>query len=366
MNALELGLAAIDKCLTDELVRAKCRALLYGYNAMFRDAGYVTLEVEKYLEAPLTNPDTNKNSRTFRMAGKVDAICELHGKQILFDHKTTSMDITDPNAPYWRQLVVEGQASHYQLLLWMNGNKVDETIWDVVRKPTISPRKLTKAELAAFVADGIWCGRRFTEDDRYAMSQATEARETPAMYEARLAHDCTFERPEWYFQRRPVARLDAEILEYSREIWEHGQEILHARQTKRNARNSGACMLYGSPCRFLGICSGYDDPDSEKWQRKEFVHKELPVQDGDGKELLTNSRIRNFQTCRRKHFFDYELGIERIDEEEREALLFGQCWHTGLEKWFLSFKKESENEYGQADSPANEAGQSTVAASDAG
>jgi hypothetical protein len=27
-------------------------------------------------------------------------------------------------------------------------------------------------------------------------------------------------------------------------------------------------MLYGSPCKFLGICSGYDSPESGKWTIK--------------------------------------------------------------------------------------------------
>ena len=155
------------------------------------------------------------------------------------------------------------------------------------------------------------------------------------MYEARLIHDCTIERPERYFQRRSVPRLDSELLEYARELWEHGQEILHARNTQRHARNSGACMLYGSPCKFLGICSGRDNPESDKWRRKEQMHRELPELEGDGRDVITNSRVRCFQTCRRKHFYQYELGIERADEEEKEALVFGSVWHQAMEAWWL-------------------------------
>ena len=97
-------------------------------------------------------------------------------------------------------------------------------------------------------------------------------------------------------------------------------------------------MNYGSPCVYLGICSGYDTPDSEKWQRKGNVHVELPTLQGDGRDVLTNSRIRCFQTCRRKHYYQYELGIERIDEEEREALYFGNCWHTAQEAYFNALR----------------------------
>jgi hypothetical protein len=179
-------------------------------------------------------------------------------------------------------------------------------------------------------------------------------RESREMYEARLIWDCVQTRPEWYFQRRTVPRLDADLHEYATELWEHSQEILHTRRENRWSRNSGACMLYGTPCKFLGICSGFDQPDSDNWKRKANVHVELPLLDGDGRDVLTNSRIRCFQTCRRKHFYEYELGIERQDEEEKEALLFGQIWHSALEAWFIAGKKEIHNDNSHG-SPANEA-----------
>jgi hypothetical protein len=98
-------------------------------------------------------------------------------------------------------------------------------------------------------------------------------------------------------------------------------------------------MLYGSPCKFLGVCSGHDTAESDNWKKKEHVHNELDGIDGDGRDVLTNSRIRCFQTCKRKHYYQYELGIERIDAEEREALAFGTLYHAGLEAWWQCFLK---------------------------
>lgn len=356
-NALDAACAGLGD---SGLIRAKCRALLVGYDKRWHGADYHPLEIEKTYTAPLVNPDTNKPSRTFQIAGRIDVLCEYHGKRVLVDHKTTSQDIADADSTYWRQLVVEAQNSHYSLLLWLNGLKVDDAVWDVVRKPSISPKKLSKTEVRAVVACREYCD--------VALSMASldslqvEDRETLELYEARLVKDCTVERPEWYFQRRSIPRLDSELLDYSRELWEHGQEILHARNTGRKARNSGACMLYGSPCKFLGICSGYDKPDSDKWTRKQHVHNELPELPGDGRDFLTNSRIRCFQTCRRKHYYEYEMAIERLDEEEREALLFGTVWHAGLAAWFSSFLKGSDNGNGN-DRPAGSGLASNPAAS---
>lgn len=321
----------------EQLIAAKVRGLVRGYHERWKNHDYAPISVESMVVSELYNPSTNKPSRTFETAGKLDLLAERAGRRVLFDHKTTSQDIADPNAPYWRQLVIEGQASHYMLLEWLNGRKVDDAVWDVTRKPTISPKKLSKAERTAIASLGVYCGCRVSDVARRAIVH--EERETLELYEIRLANDCTCERPEWYFQRRSVPRLDSEILEYAHELWGHSQDLLHARRENRHVRNPGACMLYGSPCKFLGICSGYDDTDSGKWQRKQNVHAELPELPGDGRDVLTNSRIRCFQTCRRKHYFEYELGIERYDEEEREALHFGRLYHLALNSWWRSQMK---------------------------
>lgn len=359
MTPLQAGIQAINAVVplgsdySRELIAAKCRGLLAGYDFRWRNAGYVTIETEHFLESDLWNPETERKSRTFRVAGKLDVIAREGERLILFDHKTTSDDISDPASPYWRQLIIEAQPSHYMLLAWLNGQKFDGAVWDVVKKPGISPKKLSKAEVTMLVVRKQYAGQRIS-DESIAELQGGEPRETLEMYEARLAQDCTVERPEWYFQRRSVPRLDADIHEWATDLWIHGQEILHARNTKRHARNSSACMAYGSPCKYLGICSGADTPDSDRWTRKPQVHAELPLQ-GDGRDVLTNSRIKVFQLCRRKHELQYEVGLERQDEEEREAIFFGNVWHLGQEAWWNQFK-EKVNDDSYTGSPVSEIG----------
>ena len=233
----------------------------------------------------------------------------------------------------------------YMLLQWLNGIKVDTCIWDVIKKPGISPKKPTIAETKAAMATGEYFGDTLTDDDKIEL--AATGRETLAMYEARLALDCTFERPERYFQRRPVPRLDGELIEFATELWNNAQELIAARATGRHGKNSGACMLWSSPCKFLGICSGHDSPDSANWKRKAQVHSELPVLQGDGRDVITNSRVKSFLTCRQKHHYEYEMGIERVDAEEKEALFFGTLLHIGLEawfNWFIEAQKEKDND----------------------
>lgn len=338
------------------LVLVKCRALMAGYHARWKNAGYVPEKVEQILTTDLYNPETGAKSRSFKVGGKLDVVARISGRRVLMDHKTTSQDIADPNASYWRQLVVEGQVSHYMLLQWMHGEKCDDAVWDVVRKPMISPKKLSAADRRAATSLGTYCGARISEQSKQAM--VTEERETLEMFELRLAHDCTTERPEWYFARRSVPRMDAEILEYAGDLWEQAQDILHERKRKRlPPKNGGACMTYGTPCKFLGICSGHDTHTSERWKPKTSIYPELPGIANET-DLLTNSRLRTFQTCRRKHYYEFELGVERQDEEEREALYFGTLLHAGLEAWWNSLK-ENLNDSDNIESPAIGAGNST-------
>ncbi len=46
-------------------------------------------------------------------------------------------------------------------------------------------------------------------------------------------------------------------------------------------------------------------------------------------QLLTHSRQDTFKTCRRKHYFAYQLGLRRIDDAR--ALRMGSAFHDGLE-----------------------------------
>jgi hypothetical protein len=342
-TALSVGFEVLTPHLRtpNALVAAKCIAMLCGYDARWQNSPYRIDEIEYVSTSELFNPATEAKSRTFTIAGKLDLLCTERstGRKVLIDHKTaaSSTDIEDFNAPYWRQLVVEGQVSHYFLLEWLNGRKVDFAVWDVCRKSGISPKGLAKKELAAVRDFGTYYAQGVTAEDQEEL-QATE-RETPLMFAARLIHDCTVERPHRYFQRRMVPRLDEEVHEYAVDLWENAQDVILSRRNKRWPRNSGACFNYSTPCQFLGICSGHDT-DLSKWSRKEWVHPELPIIQTDGKDVLTNSCIRTYQTCKRRFYYRYELGIEKPDEEEKESLFFGHLFHQALEAYFTQQKKE--------------------------
>jgi len=339
-DALQNALDAIEKHRvpgeSGNLIAAKVRGLMIGYDAKWRNTRHDVVGVEQAFHLPVINPQTGKPSRTFTQSGKFDGVISVHGRNYLLEHKTTSDDISDPDSPYWAILDIDSQVSSYALANWQSGRKLDGTLYDVIRKPGIAPKKLDKASQKMIVANREYCGCEVPADIALAVAQGQE-RECFKLYEIRLASE-TMENPDKYYQRRIIPRLDAELAEYAREMWDVGQSLIHARNNNSHYRNSSACMNYNTPCTFLGVCRGHDTIDSNKWKARETRHAELPLEFSDnGLNVLTNSRIKTFQTCRRKHYYHYELGVERVDAEEREALALGSLMHHGLEAWFKTF-----------------------------
>lgn len=316
------------------LIGAKCRSLMRGYDAAWASADWECECVETMYHLPLVNPETSRESRTFTHAGKYDGKVRYRpsGKRYILEHKTTSDSIEDPNAPYWRILQIESQVSSYALAAWQEGDKVDGTLYDVIHKPTIRPKKITKAEQKEMIQHGKYAG--FDVPKTYRLFE----QECHELYELRLLRDC-LDNPAKYFQRRPIPRLDSDLIEHANELWEIGQAILDARNKGRHFKNHRACFTYGSPCEYLPLCCGADDEDSDRWQKSESVHAELPLLDGDGRSVLTNSRVGMFQTCRKRHYYRYEVGLHRRDEEQREALFMGTVIHAALEVWWSHFSK---------------------------
>jgi hypothetical protein len=348
-SPLAAGLQAISEAVAggeekDHVIAAKCRALLRGYDARWRDdTEWEPWSVETYVETPLMNPASGRRSRRFRLGGKLDTIGILpNGGRVIVDHKTTVSDIEDITSSYWQQLSIDSQVNQYHLLEWISGRKADVAVWDVVRKPTINPARIVKVELALLCAmetkgaprthikPGEWYGLELTHDELEAARES--GRESPAMYEARLGWDIR-ERPGRYFQRRNLPRLDADLLAHAEDLWTHADDIARARRTGRWPKSSGNCNDYRRMCQYLPLCAGTDNTDSDKWLFNDKVHAELDI-DHDGLDLLTNSRIKTWQACPKKHYWKYEMGLSRADRERSEALHFGSVWHAGQEAYF--------------------------------
>jgi hypothetical protein len=222
------------------------------------------LAAEREFVAALTNPETGKASRTWNVAGKIDAIVELgDGRVAVMEHKTTSEDIQNPTADYWARLRLDQQISLYVIAARNMGFDVSTVLYNVIRKPGIRPLKATPEASRKYKADGTL----------YANQRAAD--ESVDEYAARLA-EYIQEDPTSIFQRREIPRLEDDLNEFAAELWAQGRNIADCRTSKMWVRNTAACVGF-SPCEYLPICHQRIDASSVPGGFKiiENVHSEL-------------------------------------------------------------------------------------------
>src|SRR5512146_3197478 len=97
----------------DPFEAAMARALVVGYDARWADQNYGVLAVEHEFRVPLVNPATGAASRTWQLAGKIDAIARhTDGRVLIVEHKTASQEI-EPGSDYLKRLRLDSQVSVY-------------------------------------------------------------------------------------------------------------------------------------------------------------------------------------------------------------------------------------------------------------
>lgn len=251
----EMRLAAAIEAVTDSAgddfdpyELAKLEEMMRGYDARWGDEAYTTLAVEAEFNTPLVNPETGAASKTFRRAGKLDAVArDARGRVVFVEHKTSGVDI-GPGSTYWARLKLDGQVSGYFIGADALGFKAEACIYDVLGKPRLKPLQ--------------------------ANSRRADA-ETPAEYGERVREEIA-NNPDRYYQRGEVVRLEAEMRAFDSETWALANSMREGRRLMVAPRNPDACERYGSLCSFFSVCCGeasLEDPGSFK--KSDDVHPEL-------------------------------------------------------------------------------------------
>lgn len=247
----------------DAYDRARALASLAGYEARWGDAQLDVLAVECEFEAPLINPDSLAASKTFRVAGKIDAIVrDAEGRQWIVEHKTSSDDI-EPGSPYWQRLRLDAQISIYLDGARTLGFEPAGCLYDVIGRPLHRPALATPAEARKYKKDGtLYANQRDTDEsvDEFA---------------ARVA-DHIAERPADYYQRGVVVRTADEMIDARREIWNSARLLRWAQREGCQPRNPAACAPFrGSVCSYFDLCSGAASVDGVRYRTREAAHPEL-------------------------------------------------------------------------------------------
>lgn len=234
------------------------RQLLAGHFWRYENDELELVAAEQIFRIPLRNPDTGATSRTFELAGKIDAIVRLpDGRKAVLEYKTAGEDI-GPDSDYWLRLRGDAQISTYVLAARSLGHDVGVVLYDVTRKPTIRPCRIPlldedghKIVLSA-QGERVYTKQgtpRQTSDT--ALGYVLQTRpETPAEYGRRLLGDIG-ERPDYYYQRREVPRMDDDLLEFQYELWQQSQQLL---ETRRHGRWYRHVTRDCRQCEFAGLC----------------------------------------------------------------------------------------------------------------
>jgi hypothetical protein len=269
--------AALALGMDDPFDLALVAAMFDCHERRWADQPLGAVATELAFDLPLVNPETGAATPVFRIAGVIDAIVRLpDGRLALKEVKTTSRDFS-PGADYWTRLHLDPQLSIYVLAARELGHPVETVLYDVTRRPALRPLKATPPE-----------ARKYTKDGRLYASQR-ESDETPEEFAARVAADIA-EKPDHYFARIEIARLDQDLDECARDVWRTQRVIrdcqLEAeraiargqRPTVAWAKSPDACMGNGVTCEFLAVCQSgrpVETDTPEGFVRVADVHPEI-------------------------------------------------------------------------------------------
>lgn len=254
-----------------ELVKVK--VLLQGYIIRWADEPIEILESEIQFDLPIVNPQTEKASRTYRNAGKIDAVAHYDGRLVILEHKTTGDSITT-DSNYWDRLALDEQISRYILAARELGYDVGGVLYDVIRKPSIAPKLVGRGE------------------DR--------RRESLVEYSERLSEDIGT-RPSFYFARREVVRFERELTEMRYEMWDIAKQIRQAERNNLHYKNSQSCR-FPYPCAYLPLCVNQIDVENEAlpegFERVQNVNPELGETDDANSTTTAAAKISaSTNTC---------------------------------------------------------------------
>ena len=333
---LQAGLDHLNGCKiagSDPFEVASASALLEVYDSYYDNDKYDVVSVEATQK--ITIPETK-----FSLTGRFDTFLRNgNGKLINLEHKTTASALDNPWHPQLAKTSFDRQISLYHLLAYLNGEMVEETWMDVIRKVSLRPKAIpagtankrfgSKREI---VDESKYFGKELSQETLKAFRDDKLKKENAEMYRYRVLHVLN-ENPEAYFRRKTrITRTVDEMKEAFRQLVMVAKEIERAEETDAWYQNTNSCFAYGTTCPYWTICSGTDHPESDTWVPRKGSSQ-------SGRFNLSHSRIGTFHSCRTKYYFTYVLGIEKAAREKSAALRYGSLVHDALEKYWLQQKE---------------------------
>jgi RecB family exonuclease len=249
-------------------------AMMHGYAERYATEDFEVVEVEKEFVGEIRNPDTGRQSQTFRIAGKVDGIVRCHDGLYLLEHKTAST----VDASYLDKLWTDTQIALYCYYLRELGYPIVGVIYNVLLKSRLKQGKgetqeeyeVRHAELAAKNKSGKSTAKR-------------QMPETDDEFQARLTE--WYSRPE-AFHREFIYLSEDRLAMLQDEVWEITQQYLDARRRGKWLLNTSNCFSYQRPCEYLAYCqSGFNPNVADNLYEIALPNEELSRVDSEAPQF---------------------------------------------------------------------------------
>lgn len=245
------------------------------------------IETEKAFALPLVNPATGRRTNNFDDHGKIDGIVRVaDGRLLVREIKLLGEDISQ-GADIWTRLRLDNQITRYLGAARQLGYEVDAVLFDCTRKPASRPTPVPLLD-----DDGLKVvldaddNRVFNKPLKDGTAKPRQTADTELGYriltrpmsadewQQKLCADI-FERPDNYYHRQEVARLDDTLLQYRQEVWDIQRDVRDAELHDKHYRTVDKHCTH---CPYFSICERSWKPGDyipEGMEVVEDVHREL-------------------------------------------------------------------------------------------
>ena len=221
------------------------RAMIVSYIKKYATEPFEVVAVEKEFSVDIINPETNRQSKSFTLAGKVDAIVKMeNGQYYILEHKTAS----SINNTYLDALWTDFQIIIYSLFL---GVKITGVVYNIIGKA-----KLKQAEGETEEEYQERRSKLMAKNKSFRTSAKRKMPESDQAYFKRLLKKY---KEDNMFHREEIIISKPLLEDLKFELWDLTQALLDAKNKDRYYKNGDFCFNYNSACQYYELCKSCDN-----------------------------------------------------------------------------------------------------------